>query len=258
MALEDFKVGRLELDDSDITRETNITDEWTDIITFSVPENRIVLPLDGRIMYQKLTASEDVTGLSSGTDQTITLSNISIPKTQGQSADKMAKVWAWDSGLSPSAYVEVPVKSISEPNELTVDTTGLSTVSGEAHVLTQFKDGNARLYAQKPSGGSIRKVALHQYSIGKLHRRNTTKKDTAPTLSRTLPLIENSRLILSVKSSRNIELGQTTADDPSDSTVDLGSDPNEIATFSIGVAWGRMDQVDQDVRDKFNNVFTGV
>lgn len=256
MALEDFQVTRLELDNRYVTRETNITDEWTDVLTFTVPENRIVLPLDGRIMYFKLTASEDVTGLSSGSDQTITLSNINIPKTDGQDATKMAKVWAYDS--DDSSWHEVPVKSITEPNEITVDTTGLTTVEGAGHVLTQFKDGNARIYAQKPSGGSIRKVALHQFGIGKMHRRNVNKKDTAPTLSRTLPLIENSRLILSVKSSRDLELGKTDADDPTNGTDTLGSDPNEIATFSIGVAWGRMDQVNQDVREKFNNVFTGV
>lgn len=252
--LKDFKIKRLELDDSIISRESNIADEWTDVITATVPENRILAPLDGRIMYFKIPTVEEQSspGLGESTDEDITLSNFDIVKTDGQDPDKYVKVWVYDD--DDSSWHEVSVNSVTEPDTVNVDTDALTTTA-ECVVMGQFRLGSAKIYAQKPSGGSVKKVALRQFNVGKIHRRNTNKVDTAPTLSRTLPLIQGSRLLVSLKTEHDIYLdGYTT----SAHEETLGGSPNDIATFSIGAAWGRMDEVGEDVTEKFNKIFSGV
>jgi len=246
MAVENLKISSLTFDDERADLASNITGEWTDVYTYTVPQNRIVLPFDGRDMYVKLTGSEEFTGTDvDGSTVTLGLGNFDPVETPQESESKY--VSAWVDGSS-DGWQEVPVTDVdTSTDEITLDTSGVAGSSQDVYIYAQFRQGQGRFYVQKPSGGSVRKASLHTFNVGKMHQRNFYKPDQAPTLARTLPIIENSRFILAVKTKVSLAWD-----------LDHSDHPNNAAKLEIPAAFGRMDQVGENTVREYKQIFSGV
>lgn len=259
MAMQDYKVTTITLDNDNVSIQKNIADEPTDIITYTVPKNRVVMPLDGRVLMFRITShiafNKDVTGSTVTLDFSSPGTNdgIDLPFSPDTLDKQMFTIWVDDDGTWKSLdHSDLQVDSKSayyNNNQIVLDTSSLSSSTSEdIEVYSQFYSGNYKWYVEKPSGSNIRRLSLSEGGIGSFVQRNWFDMETSPpTLARTFPVLEHGRIILSMNSGTTIN----------DWDRDDSDHPNKAAMLSLPVAIGRMDQIGGDVERQIQEIFGG-
>lgn len=256
--LSNFKISHWTFESSEASLQDNITSEWSDVATWTVPDNRLVLPLNKRIFRLMLTATEAFTSqdISGSGTANLDLSSIKIPNPLSASDNNILKILAdldgagskdWDSEYTDFDSINY-WDADTNPNRVIVNEDN-SHGSADLKVIVPFVTGSVRFMVEMPAGNNLKRMSMGNYTLKYLHQANYEKPEAAPRLSTTFPLIEKMKLHLQLKTPRTLYWHES-GEGLGSATLD-----NDVAFAWIPVAIANMSEAPSDMVERVRAKF---